>query len=237
MLTCKKEEGNYQMPNRVIRQGILDSEPVNKLSWASEVFYRRLMSVADDYGRYDGRPIILRTSLYALKINQVSEADIVKWMNECSEAGLISFYEVDGKPYLEIENFGQTIRIKKEKYPACTTSAKHPPSTGMYGKKPIQSETGVGIAPTFFFKVRSFPVMEKLSEYIPRNFGIFLDQWQMRNDKNKTSTKLVLADMDVSYAGYSFTDENHIQKSFLYTFDKKIKDNLNSTPKITRTRI
>ncbi len=39
------------MPNRIIREGILTSEAVNSLSWEAEVFFRRLLSVVDDFGR------------------------------------------------------------------------------------------------------------------------------------------------------------------------------------------
>lgn len=105
------------MSDRIIRSNILTSDPVNCLSWAGEVFYRRLMSVVDDFGRYDARPSILRANLYALKIGKVSESDIVKWMNECSEAGLVRFYEVDFKQYLELLKFNQRLRQKKSKYP------------------------------------------------------------------------------------------------------------------------
>ena len=40
------------MPNRILRDTILRSERVARLSPTAELFYRRLMSVADDYGRY-----------------------------------------------------------------------------------------------------------------------------------------------------------------------------------------
>lgn len=111
------------MGDRIVRASILDSEAVNQLTWAAEVFYRRLMSVADDYGRFDARLAILRSQLYPIKINQVSEADLAKWMDECSTAGLVSFYEVDGKPYLEILKFQQRLRAMKSKYPPPLTSA------------------------------------------------------------------------------------------------------------------
>lgn len=108
------------MPNRIVREGILSSDRVNKLSWVGEVFYRRLMSVVDDFGRFDGRASIIRISAFPLKVNQVSESDIVKWSDECAAAGLIRFYEVDGKRYLELHDFDQRLRIKKSKYPAPT---------------------------------------------------------------------------------------------------------------------
>lgn len=105
------------MPDRMVRANILTSDAVNSLSWGAEVFYRRLMSVADDYGRYDARISILRTSLYSLKIDRVGEPDIVKWMGECSEAGLIRQYRVDSRDYLEILKFNQRLRAKTSKYP------------------------------------------------------------------------------------------------------------------------
>lgn len=105
------------MRDRLIRGGMIDSDRVNKLTWAGEVFYRRLQQVADDFGRMDARENILRTSMYPLKLNQVCEADVVKWMDECSNAGLVSRYEVGQKRYLEIINFGQRMKFPKQKYP------------------------------------------------------------------------------------------------------------------------
>ncbi|GAO43768.1 hypothetical protein FPE01S_02_08740 [Flavihumibacter petaseus NBRC 106054] len=75
------------------------------------------MHVADDYGRYDARPSVLRVALYPLKIEKVSESDVVKWMTECVNAGLVRQYTVDEKNYLLIERFGQRMRTKKSRYP------------------------------------------------------------------------------------------------------------------------
>lgn len=106
------------MPDRVVRADILTSDAVNSLSWAGETFYRRLMSIADDYGRCEARPSLLRASLYPLKLDRVSEPDVVKWMGECSKAGLLRTYTVDDKEYLEILKFGQRLRAMKSRYPA-----------------------------------------------------------------------------------------------------------------------
>jgi uncharacterized phage protein (TIGR02220 family) len=105
------------MPDRILRVGILTSESVNRLSWPAEVFYRRLMSVVDDFGRYDGRPAVLRASLYALKVDRVSEPDIGKWIRESEEAGLVRRYTVTEKPYLELLKFEQKVRAVKSKWP------------------------------------------------------------------------------------------------------------------------
>lgn len=105
------------MPERIVRPGILTSESINSLSWAAEVFYRRLMSVADDYGRFDGRIQVLRASLYPLQLDHVSDADVRKWRLQSAEAGVVSVYEVDGKEFVQIAKFNQRMR-GKPRWPA-----------------------------------------------------------------------------------------------------------------------
>lgn len=132
------------MPNRMIREGILGSDLINKLTWAAEVFYRRLMSVADDYGRYDGRTDIVRAALYPLRLDKVSAADVDKWKAECAQAGLVSCYHVEGKEYVQIENFGQRLRVKKSKYPAPLSSVSKCPhltaDDNIRGQMPLEEE-------------------------------------------------------------------------------------------------
>ena len=76
------------MPNRIIREGILTSEKLENLGWAEEVFYRRLMSVVDDYGRYYAKPSLLRAACYPLLLAKVSDSDIEKWLAVCADAAL-----------------------------------------------------------------------------------------------------------------------------------------------------
>lgn len=133
------------MPNRIIREGILDSERVNSLGWAAEVFYRRLLNVVDDFGRYDGRLRMLKVRLYPLKDN-VSDSNITRWLDEVQTSGLVRVYEVKGKPYLEVIDFGQQIRAKKSKFPppndsTCVADAKHMISSAHLDES--ESESGV----------------------------------------------------------------------------------------------
>ena len=86
------------MPNRILREGILTSEAVNSLNWAEEVFYRRLHSVVDDFGRYYAAPKLLRAACYPLHIDKVSDSDIGKWLTACVTAALVRVYPApDGK--------------------------------------------------------------------------------------------------------------------------------------------
>lgn len=104
------------MPTRIIRDGILTSERVNALSPLAELFYRRLMSVADDHGRYTGNLTLIRSSCYPLKIDSVKEDSIKKHLAECIDVGLIVPYTVDTKPYIWLVDFGQRIN-GKSKFP------------------------------------------------------------------------------------------------------------------------
>lgn len=109
------------MPNRILREGILTSERVNELSWPAEVFYRRLMSAVDDFGRFWAKPDLLRAALYPLRLEKVSNSDVVKWIGETREAGLVRAYSVGGKEYLQLLDFRQQVRAKESKFPPPTS--------------------------------------------------------------------------------------------------------------------
>lgn len=104
------------MPTRLIRDGILDSDRVNSLSEREELFYRKLHSVADDYGLFDARAPILKSKMYALRPS-VRETDMTHLLAACEKAGLIAQYSDNGKPYGVILDFGQQRKTKKPKYP------------------------------------------------------------------------------------------------------------------------
>jgi hypothetical protein len=104
------------MPNRYIREGINDSERVDALSFEAESFYRRLLLVVDDHGRFSADPRLLRARAFPLRIDFISNRDIESWLSECCSAtsaekpALINAYEVGGKRYLQVSGFGQRIR-------------------------------------------------------------------------------------------------------------------------------
>jgi hypothetical protein len=104
------------MPTRILREGILRSESVDQLSAGAELFYRRLMSAVDDYGRYPKHPSLLRAALFPLRTDKITSDDITGWLNECERAGLIEPFLSEGKACIEIVNFKQRIR-SQSKYP------------------------------------------------------------------------------------------------------------------------
>ena len=104
------------MPERLIREGILESEAVNRISPEAELFYRRVMSIVDDYGRFEWDVKKIRLRVFGYRFDWATEAKIAGWMSEC-EAELIVLYQVGAKKYFEIRNFGQRLRAKRSKFP------------------------------------------------------------------------------------------------------------------------
>ena len=108
------------MPNRILREGILSSERVDRIAGEPpvEVTYRRLYSVADDFGRFTAHPSLVRAAIYPLRLDAYTDAQISEHLRVCESAGLIRLYAVEDKPYLEVLSFKQRTRAKRSKYPA-----------------------------------------------------------------------------------------------------------------------
>jgi len=102
------------MPNRIVREGILTSERVDRIAEdpAAEVFYRRLQSVVDDYGLYYAHPSLLRAALYPLRVDLIPESSVTRYLEACSAAGLVRVYSVAGKSYVQVLDFRQRSRAK-----------------------------------------------------------------------------------------------------------------------------
>lgn len=104
------------MPNRLLKEGIVDSERINGLSAEAEVCFYRLLVVSDDLGRMDARPAIVRARCFPLKEQSNIATKIESWLCELANAELVIRYVVDARPYVEIKNWSQRVR-SHGKYP------------------------------------------------------------------------------------------------------------------------
>jgi hypothetical protein len=103
------------MPSRIIREGITTSEPLSFVCFEAECLFYRLLVTADDFGLYDGRPVIVRARCMPLR--DVTAGQVGGWLRELAEQSLILLYEVDGRPFLAIPKFKQRTRNAAPKYP------------------------------------------------------------------------------------------------------------------------
>lgn len=107
------------MPTRIIRDGILDSEAVNSLSDSGEIFYRRLMSIIDDFGRYECKLPTIRAKLFGGKLEAWPLERVQAALNETTQTlngdgePLVTVYTVANHKYLQLNNFGQRERVSK----------------------------------------------------------------------------------------------------------------------------
>lgn len=129
------------MPNRIIKESICRSDSIDSLSWFEEVLFYRLIVSCDDYGRFDGRPAIIKGSCFPLK--DVTNKDIKKALDKLSAVGLVRGYEVQGRPFLQLATWEQhqQVRAKKSKYPPCDETCNQMISNdSKCPRNPIQSE-------------------------------------------------------------------------------------------------
>ena len=126
------------MPNRIIKESIRTSKPVNALPDFLFRVWVYLITYVDDYGRGSADPQLLRGFLLPRK--RVTESQIREALAGLADAGLIILYEDDGEAYLYFPKWEdhQRIRQKVSRFPA------PPPIAADCGEKrpesnPIQS--------------------------------------------------------------------------------------------------
>lgn len=107
------------MPNRIIKESICTSENLASLSAEAERLFYRLMVQCDDYGLMMANPSVVRSRCFQLTSDTIKEKQMISWLSELESAGLIFFYEVDGKRYLKYTKWEchQQRRSMNSKYP------------------------------------------------------------------------------------------------------------------------
>jgi hypothetical protein len=117
--------------NRVIRNWT-DSEAMDSLSPSAEVFFTRLIMTVDDFGNFYANPKLLKGAMFPLK--PYTDVQVAEWLDECLAAKsaegvhLVIKYEVGGKTYIHINNFGQRKRSMKSKFPEPPATSAVSPS-------------------------------------------------------------------------------------------------------------
>jgi hypothetical protein len=111
------------MPSRMIHEAICNSQKLARVSCEAEVVYHRLLTKADDYGRYFGTAMIVQNNCFGagkLKLPNVEKA-----LAELHSVGLIQLYDVNGERYIYIIKWEekQRVRAGKSKFPEPPTIA------------------------------------------------------------------------------------------------------------------
>ena len=103
------------MPQRFLRPGITTSNAWNACGWKAQSLYIRLITLVDDYGRYDGRIAIIHGHCFPLR-SDIKPQETAALVGELSANNLIELYEVEHKEYLQMLKWQERTR-GKSKYP------------------------------------------------------------------------------------------------------------------------
>lgn len=156
------KERKKGVPNRILRDGINSSRAVNSLSEGANLFFRSLMSVVDDYGRYYADPALIRAECFPLRLEYWPEDRILAYLDETTKAfteegvALVTVYVIGRRRYLQINNFNQRIR-SASKFPEPPSPITEPPRIHVMppcvespagGRLSAPEQTPVGTAPS-----------------------------------------------------------------------------------------
>src|SRR5690348_3653225 len=106
------------MPNRIIKESALDSEDLDRLSNGAERLFWRLVVVADDFGRFEASPQVVKARCFPRKVDTLRTGQVQTWMNELAPK-LVRYYQVNGRQYGFFINWlsHQQKRANKSKFP------------------------------------------------------------------------------------------------------------------------
>lgn len=108
------------MPNRIIKESCRTSTSLDSISADAERLFWRLITTADDFGRFEADLRVILSNCFPLKVEMLRVKKIGEWMEELCKADLVRAYSVNGKRfgYFPTWDKHQQRRAKHSKFPA-----------------------------------------------------------------------------------------------------------------------
>src|SRR5262249_39663456 len=93
------------------------SDTLAQLTAEGERLFYRLITQADDYGRFDARPSVVRSRCFQL--GGVSDDKVTVWLHQLQAQRVVCLYEVEGRDYGHFPTWEkyQRIRAPRSRYP------------------------------------------------------------------------------------------------------------------------
>lgn len=135
------------MPNRIIKDSICTSDSVADMTDFEFRLWVGLITQADDAGRGDARPAIIKGRVFPLR-KGVTEKNVDDALHGLASKGCISLYTVGGKPFFWFPTWQlhQRVRDVKPKYPSPDDADEKRPSAAVCGNPP-QAAAVCGLNP------------------------------------------------------------------------------------------
>lgn len=139
------------MPNRIIKESITTSEKLASLSDFEFRLWIGLITQADDAGRGDARPAVIKGRVFPFR-ERLTVKDVGSSLRALADKGCVTLYEIGGRPYFYFPNWSKHQRVRdcKPKYPEPTDDSlrqvaadcgKARQSAAIIQSNPIQSES------------------------------------------------------------------------------------------------
>jgi hypothetical protein len=221
------------MPNRILKEAICTSAKIARLEYHHEVLFYRLIVVADDFGRMDARPAIVRARCFPLR-EEITSKQIGDWLMQLAEFDLIQFYADEHGQYLYIKQWDnhQRLRNTKAKYPPPPEPTPHPsdedkqglpqPAASCRGSPQAAARAGAetefevesetepekGGCPTRRLHPRDPPDAKGLKTPIPANFGVSeeVQAWAQQHGYDRLDEHLEAFRRKCKAKGYEYVD-------------------------------
>lgn len=105
------------MPQRFLRPGLTSSRSFNSVDFFSQTLFVRLITLVDDYGRYDAHTKLLCS--HAFPLSEITCEQMLSACEQLQQAGLVFFFRKNGKEYLQLSKWIEKPR-SASKYEAFT---------------------------------------------------------------------------------------------------------------------
>lgn len=108
------------MPNRILKESINESRGLTSCTFFAQDLYKRLITYADDYGRFNADPQIMIARLYPRELAVVSLDDLMEGLIELCGVNKIGFYTSAPREevYGAFPNWNEHQRVRESKQKA-----------------------------------------------------------------------------------------------------------------------
>jgi len=132
------------MPQRFLRPGITTSQRFNAVSWPAQSLFARLLTLVDDFGRYESDFRLLRSHAFPFgdpSGKEIKLPDVEKMCAELAAAGMAAFYKSGGKQFVQLFRWEERARAQSSKYPELTKDCEPPAPSPSPSPSPIAIAT------------------------------------------------------------------------------------------------
>ena len=122
------------MPNRIIKESITTSEKLASLSDFEFRLWIGLITQADDAGRGDARPAVIKGRVFPFR-ERLTVKDVGSSLRALADKGCVTLYEIGGRPYFygRIPETPHITHFTSPQFPCGTVLV----NTAASGKPPV----------------------------------------------------------------------------------------------------